>query len=134
MRKRKKKKIIIAISVVSSILVLILAVCIFKLTASYFHSEERSLFMNNNVFSFNCPENYDYIHLELSSNEENPIRYNIINPAGEVVKSDELIKNSEFFCDSQKGMWKVSFELNKEIKVNYKLWEGNLKFIDPLEE
>ena len=58
----------------------------------------------------------------------------IVNPAGEVVQTAELLKKNDFFCESTKGMWKVVFEVNKEIKVNYKLWEGNLKSLDPLSE
>lgn len=133
MKKKKRTKLKIAI-VLSLIIVLICTFFIVKLTSSYYHDEDRSLFLNSNSFSFNCPEDYKYIHIELSCEDENPIKYNIVNPAGKVVQTAELLKKSDFFCESTKGMWKVVFEVNKEIKVNYKLWEGNLKSLDPLSE
>lgn len=133
MKKKKRTKLKIAIAL-SLIIVLICTFFIVKLTSSYYHDEDRSLFLNSNSFSFNCPEDYEYIHIELSCENENPIKYNIVNPAGEVVQTAELLKKNDFFCESTKGMWKVVFEVNKEIKVNYKLWEGNLKSLDPLSE
>ena len=51
-----------------------------------------------------------------------------------VVKTDELNGNSEFFCNSEKGIWKVAFEINKEVNVSYDVWEGSLKFKDPLQQ
>ena len=131
MKKGNKTRLKIAI-VLSLVIALICIFFAIKLTASYYHDEERSLFLNSNSFSFNCPEDYEYIHIELSCEDENPIKYNIVNPAGKIVQTAELLKNSDFFCESTKGMWKVIFEVNKEVKINYKLWEGNLKSIDPL--
>lgn len=133
MKKKKRTKLKIAI-ILSLIIVLICTFFIIKLTSSYYHDEDRSLFLNSNSFSFNCPEDYEYIHIELSCENEDSIKYNIVNPAGKVVQTAELLKKSDFFCDSTKGMWKVIFEVNKEVKVNYKLWEGNFKFTDPLEK
>ncbi|MBE6047913.1 MAG: hypothetical protein E7213_05845 [Clostridium sp.] len=135
MKKIKKKRMRLnIILLISSIVMVIFVLCITRLTSSYYHDEERSLFMNNNTFSFNCPQDYKYIHIQLSCESENPIKYSIVNPAGKVVQTAEMLKKSEFFYNSTKGMWKVNFEVNKEVKVNYKLWEGNLKFMDPLEK
>ena len=134
-KKRKKKKT--KLKVVLTIALLLIIICVFyvyKLTSSYTHSEDRELFTGNNVFSFDCPEDYKYIHLKLKCNENSPIKYSVINPAGQVVKTDELVKDSDFSCDSKKGMWKVSFEVNKDVKIRYNLWEGNMKFLDPIQK
>ena len=81
MKKKRKKSKIKRIVFVMFLMMIIIFLCVFiKLNNSYVEGKDRCLYVNNNVISFDCMEGYKYIHLKLSSNPEEHIKYNIINP------------------------------------------------------
>ena len=79
--------------------------------------------------------NYRYIHIKLNGGSKvTPRQYKIINSKNEIVKEGNLEGEIEYEGECSKGEWKIIFNTDEGMQVDYELWSGNLKSRDEMDK
>lgn len=123
MRKKRKRLINFLVLILVGIVIFV----IIKLNSYSIENSTKAISGSNNEIVFSISESYRYVHIEFKNYNANSIKYSIINPKGEVLKIGEINKSDEFIGKGDKGEWKVVFDVNEDVSIDYRIWTGNIK-------
>ncbi|NLK95146.1 MAG: hypothetical protein GX275_08140 [Clostridiales bacterium] len=129
---RKHKRLIIFLS---TILILALGVYIgIELISWTEENGFKAVTKEDNEITYSIG-GYRYIHMKFwSSSRGKSVNYKILNSKNEVVSTGTLHgEEVEYIGDCSKGKWKIVFDVEDYLGVDYTVWSGNLKSRDQIE-
>lgn len=127
MKKKKTKRLVFFI--VPTLVIGLFILIIGKLYAFSSMNAGKLLTKNDNQIIYTVNEYNRFIHIKLNASS---VKYSIIDPKGEEVKSGEITKNDEYFGEGIKGDWKIVFDIASDVNIDYSIWTGNLEDRDTL--
>ncbi|NLK95147.1 MAG: hypothetical protein GX275_08145 [Clostridiales bacterium] len=128
---RKHKRLIIFLS---TILILALGVYIgIELISWTKNNGFKSVTKEDNEITYTIG-NYKYIHMKFQGcSMDKAVDYKILNSKNEVVSTGTLDGEAEYIGDCSKGKWKIVFDVEDYLGVDYTVWSGNLKSRDQID-
>ena len=125
---KKRKKFIMFLGIM---LIISLGVYLFIEMNSFTKENGTAIITKNDNEITENIGSYRYIHIKLNGGSEvAPRQYKIINSKNEIVKEGNLEGEVEYEGECSKGEWKIIFNTDEGMQVDYQLWSGNLKSRD----